>query len=348
MQVRRLGADGLQGYGLFRRLFSLILLFLRGLGGQRPGLIVVLSDPPFLVLAGALLGLLRGVPVVHWCHDLYPEALRVLRLPGLVRLLRPLNRWACNRCALVVTPSQAMAESLRRDGVTARIETLPNWPEQGLAAAELATGEPLTVLYSGHYGRCHDLRALITAAVFLQAANTPVQFRLALNRRDRDRLLRDVGGLEALPDNVRLEAPVAAADLLQHLASAHLHVASMRDEAAHAIAPCKAESAWRVGRPLLLLGGEGSSLADDVTRFGLGKACATDDGAGIAAWLQELASDPTRLQALADNAREFGEQRLAQQPCGKLARRIAALAIAASVRDAEAAVLTSSLEAKRG
>src|SRR5262245_22139785 len=48
-------------------------LLWRALFLPRTDMIVVLTDPPLLVVFGALLAWLRGSRLLHWAQDLYPE-----------------------------------------------------------------------------------------------------------------------------------------------------------------------------------------------------------------------------------------------------------------------------------
>lgn len=317
------------GMDLIGRLLHLpVLLWLGWRSGRdrRPDLVVSLSDPPMVLLVAVLLGRWWRVPVVYWCHDVFPEALRVWRAPSwlmtpLMRNMARLHGWCLGQCRQVVVPGADLAEALRDYRPDCRITVMPNWPDAVVAASPRPgrRDDGLSLLYSGNYGRTHDLIGLIRAAGLLDAEGVDLRIRLALRPEGARRLWRQWGA-RALPGNVGIEPLVPHDRLLQHLASADIHLAAVHPWASRAIVPCKTEAAWRVGRPVLLLGDADSALAHDITDRQVGWVVAADDVAGIADWLRQLSRDPARVEAAAVRAARFGDERRAADPMIGLAR----------------------------
>ena len=57
-----------------------------------------------------------------------------------------------------------------------------------------------------------------------------------------------------------------------------LHLVTVRDEVAGMLFPSKYPAALAVGKPVLLAGGQGTTVAEEITREGLGFACRHDAG----------------------------------------------------------------------
>ncbi len=85
--------------------------------------IVVMSDPPILVLAAVFVGKLRRKPVVYWLQDYHPDFLvgiGRLRNTRTVRLWSRLHVASMRRCALVIAIGRDMAARLEAAGVPLR------------------------------------------------------------------------------------------------------------------------------------------------------------------------------------------------------------------------------------
>ncbi len=106
--------------------------------------VVIGSDPAFAPLIGP--GLRRLWPraaLVHWCFDLYPEAIAAEGGNAAVRALVPaaarLMKWAYGSYDALVDIGPRMGERLAAYGTGARQATLTPW---ALADAGERTGDP--------------------------------------------------------------------------------------------------------------------------------------------------------------------------------------------------------------
>ncbi len=91
-------------------------LFWQGLFGERPDIILCLTDPPALVFTMQCLALWRGAKLVHWPMDVYPQiaaALGALRKDSLIyRVISRASAWAMRRSAAVVCLDEDMRQTL--------------------------------------------------------------------------------------------------------------------------------------------------------------------------------------------------------------------------------------------
>ena len=82
-------------------------------------LLVTMTDPPLLVLAGRIICALKKNRHIHWCQDLYPDLFPALdmRIPGfIVRALQKRTRRAMKKADKVIVIGRCMARHLSCDG----------------------------------------------------------------------------------------------------------------------------------------------------------------------------------------------------------------------------------------
>lgn len=126
-----------------QREFTLALPISLTLGAtvRRLNLDVVHVHSPFLLgRLGARVARRFGLPLVFTYHTLYDEYVHYVPLfQGLSRkLVRRYTRDFCNRCDLVVTPTNLIAERLRGQGVRAPLEVIPT----GIEVADFRNADP--------------------------------------------------------------------------------------------------------------------------------------------------------------------------------------------------------------
>ena len=142
-------------------------------------IVIAMTDPPLIGTGAWLVAGVRGVRLVHWVQDIYPELAIELTGHTWPKLLRPLRDRAWRGAVHSVTLGTAMAMRLRSAGVPAsRISIIPNWAPAGMvppsaaAVSELRStwrlNDKVVVGYSGNLGRVHDLESVLELAAALR------------------------------------------------------------------------------------------------------------------------------------------------------------------------------------
>lgn len=259
-------------------------------------LVVTMSDPPLVVVAGWIIAKIKKSRHINWCHDLYPDVMPALDFelpPFVMKALHALSRAAMKRCEKVIVPGRCMARRLTFEHLGAnRVAMIPNWPDlelvNGVAHEEksfhpppleidgarsyedlLKEGQRFRVLYAGNVGRAHPIDTILDAAEILQeeCADIEIVFVGDGDRFDYIAQQRAGRGL----DNVRF-LPWQPSDRLQEIMeSGDVHLISMKDEAAGLIVPCKLYAALAVARPCILIGPEQSETAKVIKDFHTGR-----------------------------------------------------------------------------
>jgi glycosyltransferase involved in cell wall biosynthesis len=321
VRVERVGGLSFTRASHWRRALSYLSLYpallWRALRLPRAEVIVTMTDPPLQLVLGPLLKHGKGSTLVHWAQDVYPELaaeLRVVSRDGIAaRRLRALSTWALRRHDRVVAVGRCMKARFIARGVRAdAIDVIPNWGHRGGEATgavreenSFRSGhglrEKFVVMYSGNFGLAHPFEAMVDAAERLQSSSPQIVFvfvgngpRLPWVREQVER--RRLGNVRLLPRQSKEQLP-------QVLATADLHLASMRHELCGLVVPSKVYGALAAGRPCVFLGPEESEAAQFILQHGCGSVLAKATGARLASCLSQWADDPKRLEEARERIR---------------------------------------------
>ena len=271
-------------------------------------LIVTMSDPPLLVVAGGIIARFKKSHHINWCHDLYPDVIPALgyKMPGfMIKLFKRLSRRAMKSCDRVIVTGRCMARHLTLDGINPKLITMiPNWPDiEILETPESGKGEgtffkandvngakpyeqllkekqKFRVLYAGNIGRAHPVDSILDAAEILQKEAKDIEFLFVGDGKRFDYIAkeRDKRGLE----NIRFLPHQPIECLRDVMESGDLHLITMKEEAAGLVVPSKLYSALAVARPCIFIGPSHSETAKVISDFCTGKIVANGDARALA------------------------------------------------------------------
>jgi glycosyltransferase involved in cell wall biosynthesis len=251
----------------------------------RPDLVLSLTTPPYLGLLSRLAHR-RGGAQADWIMDLYPDALLSHGLLGPSSLaatfLRSLMRrqLAASRLVIALGPHMA-ARVAAYAGARTEIFTLPLWGPSGPCAPEAVRAlraqrgwaeSDLVLLYTGNMGLGHRLDVFLEGARRLGGG--PVwAFAGGGPRR------HEIEAFAPRHPAARVQLLEATSDtaLLASLASADVHLVSLRAGWAGVIVPSKLQAAFAVGRPVIFAGPRESEVARWVLESGGGWVVGEDD-----------------------------------------------------------------------
>jgi colanic acid biosynthesis glycosyl transferase WcaI len=283
----------------------------------KPGdVLVAKTDPPLLCIAAMRAAKRRGLHLVNWLQDIYPELAAQLSVPfvrgplgqGLLQL-----RDAALRAADVnVVVGERMAEIVRKRGIAPeRIRVIPNWcddeeiqpiaPIDNPLRREWGLGDRFVVGYSGNLGRGHEFETVLTAAerlrgdpllnfLFIGGGNKFAELAHAVRERGLDHLFR------FLPYQERkvLKLSLGAADV---------HLISLRPELEGLIVPSKLYGIAAAGRPIIAVTACDGEVARLVRQHDCGVVVAPGESELLAGTLRRLRADPGRLAEMGHNVR---------------------------------------------
>ena len=296
-----------------------ILAFLRSVTLPKQDIIISLTTPPFIAWAAIFHKFLhRSTKVVLWNMDCYPEIAEragVMEKGGFFsRLLRRLNHGLFRRLDQLICLDKAMLDLLVSQyvptGHALATCIIPNWekasqfppdlsPDPWDAAATSITDDDFVILYLGNAGFGHRFETIIEAAKRLK--DEPVVFLFigggekwawieqAIVAND----LRNIHLFRYIPKELTPSA----------LAMADCTLITMNDSALGVISPSKLHAYLAMSLPTLYIGPKESNVDEAIKRFDAGASLRHGDVEGSILFINELRTQPERLQALRRNAR---------------------------------------------
>jgi len=269
---------------------------------------VVGTDPILSVLVALPWKFFRPeAKIVHWCHDLYPEAavaegmVKESALP--VRLLKRLLERAYRKCDLIADLGSCMAKLLKAYGSPAKTATLTPWaliepanvslPDSEVREKLFGASAGLGLLYSGTFGRAHTYEEFLALARLLR--DSPVKFCFAGRGNRSDELKKAV---TADDTNVTFAGFAPEAELENRLTACDLHLVSLRPEWTGTVVPSKFFGALAAGRGVLFAGSPDSAIARWISEYHVGWVLTPENLPRVAAELRSLSLNPSALAAL--------------------------------------------------
>jgi colanic acid biosynthesis glycosyl transferase WcaI len=291
-------ARRLIGGGLF-----LLQATIRGLFNRRLDCVLVSTSPPFAGFGGAVLAMIRRVPMIWWVMDINPDQLIVAgktRPSSLaVRVFEWFNRLTLRVSKAVVVLDRYMAERiLAKHPVAAKLHEVPPWPPDDSLGTQPAAGHrfrqahglegKFVVMYSGNHALQHPLSTLLAAARSLSADPSLVFVFIGsgAGKNAVDQAVtagaRNIVSLPFQP----------LAEIGESLAAADVHVVTMGDEVVGIVHPSKIYGAMAVGRPILFFGPEASHCGELLAGQSFGRVIRHGDTAAAVRAISEFQALP--------------------------------------------------------
>ena len=291
------------------------------LAAAQPGdILVVKTDPPLLCIPAMHVAKRRGLHLVNWLQDLYPEVATKLGVPfvngpvaqGLMRL----RDAALRQAKANVVVGDRMAEILRARGISGdRIHVIPNWCDDEEIRPVDRHDNPLrsawsledkfVVGYSGNLGRAHEYDTVLAAAerlrdvphmvfLFIGGGAKFDELARAVRERKLDPLFR------FLPYQER-------AALKYSLSVPDVHLISLKPELEGLIVPSKFYGIAAAGRPMIAVTAADGEFARHIQQYHCGTVVEPGAGDQLAATLRSFSSDRRGLQEMGQRARTMLE-----------------------------------------
>lgn len=288
---------------------------------RRQDVIVCMTTPPYIVLAGMLHKLLHPrTRVVLWSMDVYPdtaERFDKLDPSGPVsRVLRAVNRWVYPRLDHLVVLDEAMREILVDQYAAADpppTTIIPNWepasmfpadarpaPWPGYADASL--DGRFVVAYLGNTGTGHRFDSVVEAAGRL--SDRPVAFLFVGGGVRWDELDAAHHALSrGATSPIVLRSYVDKSETPGILAGAGAALITLDDRSRGLMSPSKLHSSLAAGVPILYVGPTGTNVDDAIVRHGCGVSLRNGDVDGLVAAVERLRTDDAHRADLSRAAR---------------------------------------------
>ena len=304
--------------------------------------VIAKTDPPLFSVLARPITHIRGVKLVNWHQDIFPEVAQALGIgrgwPANViyGVLRWLRDGSLRRADMNVALGKKMQQKLRERCIKPqRICVIPNWADGHLIVpkgrnsnplrAKWKLGDQFVVGYSGNLGRAHNYRAFFNAIEFIETKRPRVQSSDSskcdvTQHADRPTEIAwlFIGGgygFNLLAADVRLRGfksvqfhPYQPRELLaESLSAIDVHLVSLNPELEGLIVPSKVYGILAAGRPIIFVGDVNGEIAHLIDRHRCGRNVAMDDSAALARTILELAADPHICDEMGMRARRAFE-----------------------------------------
>jgi len=272
---------------LFQEGLSHLSLFAQSLWHPKVDTVISLTSPACLAVSAGLIARIHRARHFHWAMDVYPDvAVRLGELrPGpLVRVLTYLMRRAYEKADRVVTLDEDMREYLNRNHGIDSVVIAPFPPEIKWPAIEENSPSTKQWLYSGNFGRAHEIQALLEIQKKLEQQK--VNAHLILQGQGPQFLLSQEQATRLELRQVQWRAPVPVKMLGEALLHSDVLVVTRKAEMKGLLLPSKLLLAELSGRRILWIGDTDGATAQKLSRQGRHGVFAVDEIDAIAQWLR--------------------------------------------------------------
>lgn len=288
---------------------------LAGLRVPRSDVVVCLTDPPIIGLAGLLTARRCGARFVFLCQDVFPEVARLLqdfRSETLNEILDRINRFLLRKADRVIALGEMMRKRLvaGKGADPSKVTVIHNWADcSAIAPGEksnpfsLANGlaKLFVVMHSGNLGLSQNLDILLDAADRLRHCSDIVVAvvgdgvgREALEARVRSQGLTNVRFLPYQPKQ-RLSESFASADVF---------VISLKPGLAGYIVPSKLYGILAAGRPYVAAVESECEVYAITQKYACGLLAKPGSADDLAEKILMLYHDRALAQRLGEDARQ--------------------------------------------
>ncbi|NOT15301.1 MAG: glycosyltransferase family 4 protein [Methylotenera sp.] len=249
---------------------------------------VYAPSPIFQVIPASFLGWLKGVPVVLWVQDIWPqsaEATGYVKTPFLLKLLEKFVRFTYAHVDLLLVQSEAFIEPVSKLAPSIPIAYYPNSVEKEFYSPKVISAPNIeslqsgfTVLFAGNVGTAQAMETIVAAAERLQSY-AEIKIVILGSGSKSDWVAEQI--VEKKLTNLYLEGrfPVETMPSLMRQASALL-VTLTNQPIFELTVPNKIQAYLAVGKPVIAcLNGEGARLVGEAKA---GVAVRAEDSEGLA------------------------------------------------------------------
>ena len=316
---------------------------LTALRGERPDLVLCMTDPPIIGDVALVVARRFGVPLLVVSQDVFPEiAERVerLRQPILLGALRRLVALYLKRADRVVAIGETMKQRLEDKGAPPeRVTVIPNWvdtteltpgPRQNAWSDAHGLSDAFVVMHSGNIGHAQDLDTLVRAATFLRDLESLRIVVIGFGARHGE-LTRLARRLEVMR-TVRFLGYQPRDVLPLSLASGDLHYVGLVRGLSGFVVPSRVYGILAAGRPVLVSADADSETVRLVEEVACGVVVRPGRPELVAGVIRDVVEQRLSLAGMGDRGRAWVESEADRTVAFARYRRLVAEVVASNSR----------------
>lgn len=298
-----------------------VAAFIKVLALPRQDTILVLTTPPLISVVACMAKLLRNSRVVYVVQDLYPDvAIELGAIPrsGIAaRVLHAISRWTMRYADAVVALGECMRRRIEAAGVPAsKVHVLQNWADgdqirpigrdRNRFRREQGLDGKFVVLYSGNFGKAHDLQTILEAA--LQLRNEQDIVFVFIGEGTKLVEVREFIAEHKL-SNIRLLPYQDRGALSESLSAGDVCLISLAAGLGGLVVPSKLYGIMAAGRPAILVGAADTEVGKTLQDLGCGYVVQNGDADRLCEHIRSLRIDRALADEMGRKARIEFERR---------------------------------------
>jgi colanic acid biosynthesis glycosyl transferase WcaI len=321
VHIHRVGTTKFGRTKLLGRLFDYLSFFFSAWRcalsvARRRDIIVAMTDPPMISLVGALTAKQRGVHLVNWVQDIYPEIAIKFGVPFLIgpvrQLLFYLRNISLRTAKANVVLGELPAKLILSHGLPAdRVNIIHNWSDdeeiffvgnaENTLRKEWGLSGNFVVGYSGNLGRTHEFQTVLAVSERLKH-NHHIVFLFIGGGHHLDELARQVER-RGLDQTYRFVPYQDDAALKYSLSVPDVHWISLRPEFEGLIVPSKFYGIAAAARPMIAVTAKDGELARLIEQHQCGLVVEPGNVDALEKAITLLSADDERRTAMGARAR---------------------------------------------
>lgn len=299
-------------------------LFLFSLIRFRPGdKVLVVTNPPLLPFLVTIATKIKRCTSILLVHDVYPEVLAaagILRQESIIfKMIQAAAHWLYNRVTAIIVIGRDMANIAgTKCKDRSKIHVITNWADLDIVKPNARPKnnvlkvhgllDSFVVQYCGNMGRTHGVEYLVKSAEKLQADHS-IHFLFIGSGARKSWLEREVAKLKLA--NITILPRCPREELAEHLNACDLAVISFVPGMRGVSVPSRMYNVMAAGKPILAVTDADSELAMVVVEEKIGWVVVPGEVDSLTLAIQGASSDPERLNAMGNRARQVAEEKYA-------------------------------------
>ena len=309
---------------LSNHIFFSIISFLRISFSKKPTLIMVLTNPPPIIIVVYLIKKIFNIPFIIVAMDLYPEVLlKYLSKKYAIildKIISPFFNISYRSASKVVSLGDSMNKKLLKKGIQKnKIQIIRNWAigefnnikGTNKFIKEWGINSDLTILYSGNLGLAHEWETLLEAMRISELKPKELKI-LFVASGQRLYEAKKYAKKYLDKDSVLFKSLVSLEDLPLTMSFSDLGVVSLRPSFNGLVYPSKFSGYLARGLPVLFIGLD-QEMKQILEKYDAGVSFLPGESLLLANYLKEIHKNKRKLVQQGKNASKYYQDNISKE-----------------------------------
>jgi len=290
----------------YNRFLTLMILIYKSLfiSKKNCDCVVIMTDPPFLICLAPIFKL-KGIKVIHWIQDLYPDLFTINNLSFLNSpIFTKINSFFYKSVDYFIVIGRDIKKHIHNKYhiKEEKISTIYNWANIYLRSLDKIHDDKFRVLYSGNLGNAYNFDLVLSVANLLRN-NPNIVFQINGNGCKQNYIFEQINKLNLT--NIIHSNYLSEIDYLKSLNESSITLLPIKKITLGQLSPCKIYDSLVCGTPCIYSGPEESEVALLINEYDCGWNIKSAED--IAKKIEELYSNRSEIETKGENALKVNE-----------------------------------------